>query len=469
MNVSKKVLAVLVLVPLAAGVGAGFVSYPWLFAKAPEEKKKGEEPSESVKISAQARANLGIVVKKFPPRQEKWSEQTPATLPGRYAEYWRTLKVPGKIVEREGNCDRLVSARVAGVVRDIARVRGDLVKPGAALFTLEIVSEPLQSAQTGYYKNSLDLDIVAALKKRLEPEWEVLPVSKRIEIDNHEKKLERERNALEHELKVRGLTPAEIAGVKKGNFVTKITINAPLDHSHAAAAEANGQRHSDEHGGLSTGDFAFELEELKVKLGEQVQPGQALCQLAHHYRMQIEGRAFETERGLLQKAAKEGKTVWAEFPQQAASLDWPDRVEKLTIAFFDNKVDPHQTLNFYVPLVNEFHPYARDGKNYRLWRFRPGQRAFVHIPVQKFENVYAFPADAVIQDGPDAYVFRENGEAFQRHPVHVRYADRHVVLVADEGEFRDEYAFAMNAAAQLNWAFKAQSGGDEGGGHSHDH
>ena len=60
-----------------------------------------------------------------------------------------------------------MSARLSGVVKDIAAVRGDLVRPGARLFTLDVVSEPVQTAQAAYYKNQLELKIVADEQKRL--------------------------------------------------------------------------------------------------------------------------------------------------------------------------------------------------------------------------------------------------------------------------------------------------------------
>src|SRR5262249_25115434 len=116
MRMPKLVLGAAAAILLAAGVAGGLYVYPWLFQK-PESKRELSEQTEFVLVSPQARANLGLRVEALRP----------------VAEYWRTLKVPGTVVEREGNCDRLVSARLAGVVKDIAAVRGDLVRPGARL------------------------------------------------------------------------------------------------------------------------------------------------------------------------------------------------------------------------------------------------------------------------------------------------------------------------------------------------
>ena len=137
------------------------------------------------------------------------------------------------------------------------------------------------------------------------------------------------------------------------------------------------------------------------------------------------------------------------------------------ITFVESKVDLHQTLNFYVPLVNDFQEYQRDGKSYRLWRFRPGQRAHVHVPLKKYADVFIVPAEAVVRDGPEAYMFRENGPAFERKAVHVLHSDRTVAILAHDGSIIPGDAFALNAAAQLNWALKTQAGAGAEEGHHH--
>lgn len=433
---------------LVAGAAGGIALYPRFLAKEEPKKEPGEQ-AEHVKISPQARANLGLKVEQVFPVKE----------------YWRTLKIPGQIVEREGNCDRLIAARLSGVVKDIAAVRGDLVRPGARLFTLEVVSEPVQTAQAAYHKNQLELKIVAEEQKRLKESFAAgdLPMARKIALDNQWNKLTREKTALEHELKIRGLTDGEIAGLAQGKFVQEITIIVPPhpeEHSAAGASPKAPHPHSR--------DFAYEVEDLKIKLGEQVQAGQALCLLAHHYRLQIEGKVFESERGLVQQAAEKGLAVRAEFPPQSGQ-SWPSDVADLKISFLENKIDPHQTLSFYVPLANDFKEYERLGKTYRLWRFRPGQRAQLHVPVQRFADVFVVPAAAVVREGPETYVFRENGDYMQRLSVHVVHADRQIAILANDGSLLPGYGIALSGAAQLNWALKSQSGGEESGHHHHHH
>lgn len=50
------------------------------------------------------------------------------------------------------------------------------------------------------------------------------------------------------------------------------------------------------------------------------------------------------------------------------------------------------------------------------------------VPVEKFENVIVLPTEAVVRDGVEAYVFRHNGEVFDRKPVQVLSEDRRILI-----------------------------------------
>ncbi len=224
----KLVLILWTVMVLAGGAAGGLALYPWLFAQEPAKAKEAGERADFIKISPQAQHNL-----KLKPKKLTWKDRDGKEHPQPVPVYWRTVKVPGQVVEREGNCDRLVSAKVAGVVTHIAAVRGDLVKPGAPLFTLEIVSESLQTAQAAYYKNHLELEFVHNEIKRLEKSINqgAVPMARQLELDNQEKKFKREKTALEHELDVRGFSEKEIRGVAAGTFVRQVTVGVP-SHAH---------------------------------------------------------------------------------------------------------------------------------------------------------------------------------------------------------------------------------------------
>ena len=76
-----------------------------------------EHAADRIELSEQAQRNLGLV------------SQAPSPRP-----YWRTITVPGAVVDRPGESDRSIAARVAGIVAEIHVRPGETVKPGTPLF-----------------------------------------------------------------------------------------------------------------------------------------------------------------------------------------------------------------------------------------------------------------------------------------------------------------------------------------------
>ena len=123
-----------------------------------------------------------------------------------------------------------------------------------------------------------------------------------------------------------------------------------------------------------------------------------------------------------------------------------------------NSVDQtKRTFDFFVSLSNQSRTYEKDGKTFVVWRFRPGQRVRLHVPVEEFKDVIVLPAAAVVREGPEAYVFRQNGDLFDRRPVHVLHEDRLKVVIANDGSVSPGLYVAQSAAASLNRVLKAQS------------
>lgn len=67
------------------------------------------------------------------------------------------------------------------------------------------------------------------------------------------------------------------------------------------------------------------------------------------------------------------------------------------------------------------------------------------------------PAAAVVREGPEAYVFRQNGDLFNRLPVQVLHEDRLNIVLANDGSVLPGLYLAQNAAASLNRVLKAQA------------
>jgi len=431
------IMAIVALTALAVGGWLGHDAWhrPEPAADQVERHPHEHADVERVRLSPQAQANLHLVVKAVQPQT-----------------YWRTVQVPGLVIERPGTTDRGVTAPLAGVVKRIAALPGDIVRPGDELFTLGLTSEYLQTSQTELNKTAQELKIVQDQKRRLDKLADTGAIAgvRVIDLQNQIDRLAALRKAQRTDLALRGLTAEQIDQVETGQFVREIVLRAPAPRPDAPEPR-------------------YELEHLKVQLGEQVQAGQALCFLSDHQLLFIEGRGFKEDTDLVQRSVVRRWPVTVAFPEETPG-DWPPLPQELTIQYLANALDPaSQTFPFYIPLPNQHRDYQSAGKTYRLWRFRPGQRVRLGIRVQEFPDVFVVPAAAVVREGPEAYVFRQNGDAFDRKAVHVVYEDStHAVLAADGSVYPGSY-LAQNAAAALNRALKARTAGPHDHHHGHDH
>ena len=115
-----------------------------------------------------------------------------------------------------------------------------------------------------------------------------------------------------------------------------------------------------------------------------------------------------------------------------------------------------RTFAFYLALDNQWQAYTEGGQDRLIWRFRPGDRVRLSASVEKMDNVFVLPQAALVREGPEAFVFRQNGDLFDRLPVHVLHEDRSSVILANDGGLRKGSFIAQNAAASLNRVLKAQ-------------
>lgn len=435
--------ALILAVIAAAGFGAVVSREKWRHWIWPVEPQDIEAPigqdappADRVFLSEQAQANLAL-----------------AAQPLKAESFWKSLSVPGIIIDRPGISDRNVVTPVNSVIAAIHHVPGDSVQAGTPLFTLRILSEALSATQTELFKATQEMQLARTQRLRMASAGGAVPEAKLLEMDNQIARLDIAARAYRQDLLSRGFTAEQIAGVADGRFVNEIVIAAP---GRAPAA--------------STGpdaDFALEIQELKVEMGQHVQVGQALCLLADHRQLSIEGRAFREETPQIERAVREGWPVEVDF-QEPPGADWPPYAAPLHINRLGNTIDPgSRTFSFLIPIENQSRTVDRNGRRQRLWRFRPGQKVRLHVPIEKLENVNVLPADAVTIDGPDAYLFTQNADTFIRKPIRVLYRDQRRVVFADDGQLAKGTFVVQNGAAQLNRMLKAQSNVVPKGYHMH--
>jgi len=394
---------------------------PYWFPAAPPPDQHAPAPAPAtgrVVLSAAAQKNLKLTS----------APLTPTT-------FWKTATLPGMVVDRPGVTDRGVVAPATGVVAKVHKAAGEAVKPGDVLFTLKLLSESLHLTQTELFKSAQDADLAKGQRAMLAASG-VAPPARLIEIDNQLARLAAAARAYRADLLNRGLTPEQIDAAAAGTFATEMRVTAP-----------------------SRAGEALEVQEVRAELGRLVPGGETLCLLSDHRLLAVEGRAFPDEAPLIDRAARDGWPVEVDFGDEG----WP-AVPAFRVEYVANTIDPDsRTFRFRFPLDNQ----ARGGGGKEEWRFRPGQRVRLMVRVEKLENVFALPADAVARDGAEAYVFRRSGDAFDRKPVHVVYQDRRHAVVANDGSVAAGVHVAQSGAAQLNRMAKAGSSAAPAGFHVH--
>ncbi len=433
----KPVAAVVVL----AGIGAaGYATRDqWLSVLLPakpagagEAAGEPDTPVSKVIVNEQAQQNLGLTAKRL-------TAQT----------FWRTIPVPGMVVDRPGQSDRGVVAPATGVVSKVHHFPGDTVRPGDVLFTIKLLSESLHLTQTELFKATQDITLAQSERKRLAGVSGSVAGVQVIEADNKITRLVVAVQASRQELLTRDFSPAQIDGVAEGKFVNQVAIVVPP----RPAAD----RLPPSPGAPADPPPTFEVQELKADLGQQVQAGQALCVLANHQLLAVEGRAFRDETPLLEKSVKEKWPVEVDF-QEESTADWGEVKQAFRIRHLSNTIDPgNRTFAFLVPLENQSRVIEDDGRTQTLWRFRPGQRVRIQVRVEKLDDVFVLPTDAVTREGPDAFVFTQNVNTFERKAVRVLLQDRRQVVLANDGSLQPGSYVVQGAAAQLNRLVKAGS------------
>ncbi len=369
--------------------------------------------------------------------------------------YHKTVAVPALVTERAGWTQLSVSAPLTGVVSRIYPIEGEAVRPGQALFDLRLTHEDLVTAQQDVLRSTSELEIVNRELARLEAVEEGVIAGKRlIEEQYKQRKLVVAIQAQTQALVLHGLSLAQIEElVASGRLLAMQTVVAP-------SANASGEDASTER--------TFHVQQIEVNRGQAVTAGQQLAVLADHGLLYVEGQAFGEDAERLITAASGQEML--EVSQVSGSGNADDSMRLRVIYVADHVDRESRALRFYLGLPNQLVlDEMVDGHRMVAWRFRPGQRTEVRIPIgRSWDNQVVLPAEAVVYQGVDAYVFEQHGEHFHRVAVHVLYQDKQSVVVENDGSLIGK-TVAMAGAYQMGLALKNQTGGamDPHAGHVH--
>ena len=428
----------------------------------------------SLVLSAQAQGNIGL---------------GPEYLqPVRLETFRRSITVPGIIVGRPGRSRLEISTPMAGVITHVHAVQGEAVDPGTLLFQLRITAEELVSTQTNLLRTVGELDVenreIARLSKATEG---AIAPKTLLERQYAKEKLEVLVNAQREALRLHGLSERQIDDITKNHKLLRdLQIVAPGRDHHgeeelklsstevtpvsfsAQQADEEEVKHDDSHA-ADDSKVPLILQEVLVHKGETVAAGTTLGALADYSELYIEGRAFEQDVDLLSQSAQRNWKITAVFEGAANSVK---RVENLALVYSASEVDAEaRSLSFFVLLPNEVAREAPspNGQRFLDWKYRPGQRLQLLVPVEEWENQIVLPIEAIAREGAESFVFQQNGNHFDRVSIRVAYRDSSHVVVANDGSIFPGDVIALRGAHQMQMALRNKSGGgvDPHAGHNH--
>lgn len=431
------------------------------------------DDASSLKLSKQAMGNIGLTDQFLKPVELE--------------TFRRAITVPAIVVERPGRTRIEVSTPMAGVITHVHAVQGEAIPAGSLLFEMRITAEELVGTQTELLKTIGGLDIENREIARLEAVTRSGAVPQKVLLERQyaKDKLEVLFAAQKEALRLQGLSERQIGEiVEKRRLLRDLQIVAPGpdEHNHdelrltrnnviPTAFSETGEASPPEDR-LPQPDSSQQpliLQEVRVHKGETVSAGATLAIVADMAELYIEGRAFEQDTDMLAAAAAQGWRVLAIFERAGQKIE---EVTDLELLYSASGIDVEsRTLRFFVRLPNRItrNVPSRNGLSYVEWKYRPGQRLQLRVPVEEWQQQIVLPVDAITQEGAESFVFQQNGEHFDRVPVHVIYRDPSHAVIKNDGSLFPGDIIARRGAHQMQMALKNKSGGgvDPHAGHNH--
>jgi cobalt-zinc-cadmium efflux system membrane fusion protein len=396
--------------------------------------------AEAIKLSPTAQANVGLRL---------------ATVELRPFE--RTISVPAMIVERPGRSTVQVAAPLTGVVTRVWPLQGETVMPGQPLFDLRLTHEEVVEAQAEFLKTAEELDVVQREIDRLEKVAAdgVISGKTLLERKYEQQKLQAAQRSQRQRLLLHGLSEKQVDDILASRtLLGKVTVSVPEQEADDATGEDS--------------PCVLQVEDIKVENGQHIKAGDPLCVLANHCKLYIQGRAFEQDAPTLNKAVENDWRLTAVIDSDGQRRQ---TVADLRLLYVANRIEPEsRAFLFYVLLPNQLVQNRDvDGHRFSAWRFKPGQRVALLVPVERWKNCIVLPAAAVVRDGAESYVFEKNDDHFDRRSVRVEYRDEISVVIANDGVLLPGKEVVVSGAYLVHQAMKNKSGGapDPHAGHNH--
>jgi len=207
----------------------------------------------------------------------------------------------------------------------------------------------------------------------------------------------------------------------------------------------------------------WDVDEILVAVGEQIDAGQAVVRLHDAREMWLELEPSGSELAPLTAAFKSGIKLEGSSLVPGAGPD----LSGLQIDRFAMHSGAGRRGSLAIIRAKNVPVKGPDGRS-RSWGLRVGLRYLVAIPVQRLPQRFVLPASAVTDNGPERVVFVQDGNSFKPRPVHVEYEDDRVAVIANDGALFPGDPVVRTGAFALGLALQTGSGAvDPHAGHNH--
>lgn len=380
--------------------------------------------------------------------------------------YVSPLTIPGEVVEIPGRSSFTVAAPVGGNIRSVNVDAGQLVHISDPLFTLDIVDEPVLSAQVDLLDVLGQIDVTKSEIERLTPlaQSGAIAGKAQLEFKYQEQKLQSRKDARIQELIARGLTSTQVSKViEQRQLIRQIDVLLSETPQDSNSSEQD--------------PISFVVESIDIHPGMTVDRGTALARLADHRYLYIRGEAFEQDVPKLYELEANHVPIEVQFGhshQDEAHRNYATR--KAEIAYIDNHADEKTgTFFFYLRMKNEVaaDSLLLDQSVTRQWRFKPGQRVHLKLPMDRYEDQFVLPREALVEEGVETFIFQQvfghvepGMKEFQKVPVEVIHRDTNTAVISRDGDVRLGDSIVVTHAYQLYLEMLSKAGAG-GGGHDH--
>ncbi len=393
-----------------------------------------------VELSDAAASNIGLELHTLVP--ELWYDQ---------------LKIPGTL---RVDWDRQATVSTPTTVRVVSLDAPPhaTVRPGQRLAVLELVDPELRQLQIHAVEVRADLVDSRIQRDRTRSYLEALSSSGR-DVAEERRRVEADLEVLEAKVTSNAstlntiLAALEMAGLSSGQLEALERRGEPSTRISLYAPSLPGKPE-------------LEVMTRGAHVGQTLDAGSPLFELAALDQLLVWGEAFEADLDAVRRAAAEDLPVSLLFPAEDR------RVDGLNIRSLEGALDgENRTTHFFVPLPNpKVSEKNVDGVRYVDWRNRAGARVQILVGTEEVGERLVLPASALITEAGSTLAYRKHGDHYEPVELEVVTVESRRAVVPLGAGLKPGDQVVTAGALQVHLTHKqAEGGGEAGGGDGHAH